>query len=339
MLNGKAQLYLIAGVVAGVVLACTVRNVLQSGAFWLVPDLKEDVKLLSSQKENCLRSTEVVHVFNASHGHTAEAMPACVAKSALNLSLWWTIGPGEAAAAIVDEQADALRTSGLLQDLDSVNFWASDYVKFTVGSAKYSPADLPQQAWYQRLFGHHSDLLGKLWPVALSASAVRFWSARERTYEFPALEAAQQFCRTVGDPRRHAIAYIHTKASWHSTSYTQTQWRWMMQHFVLWRYRGCVRHLACGFHTCGPALYPGDSFAGSHYAGNFWWARCDYVRAAPDVRPSLEDLLSPVQGLGRWIAEGWLLGHALSVNRTSYHKSCWKAVWCNALLPDEAQEC
>lgn len=217
-----------------------------------------------------------------------------------------------------------MRSSGLLGQVDAVFVWARDYQTSVVPSQAYSQEDLKGQEWFKELFRRHSDLWSKLRPLPLSAEALRWWMAHEKSYEFPVLEAAHQYCREAGGLRRHAIAYVHTKGSFNSNP-SQDVWRQVMSHFVISRYRDCLHHLDCGYATCGALLHGTvlESLkSGLMYAGNFWWASCDFVRKVKTPRPSEEDFRSTRGDKGRYLAELWVLSGARGVNAT-YHKSCW----------------
>jgi len=235
-----------------------------------------------------------------------------------NLSLWWTIGPGEKTPSIIDEQVTLMRSSGILRQVDAVYAWAYDYHRSIAPSQAYSQENLQEQKWFRQLFQKHSDLWSKLRPLPLSAEATSWWMQHEKSYEFPVLEAAHDVCRAAGgEGRRHAVAYVHTKGSWNAGAH-RDKWRHVMNHFVISRYRDCLHHLGCGYATCGALLY-GEALM---YAGNFWWARCDYLRRLRPPRPSEADLGSAAPDKGRYLAELWVLSGAQGWG-ASFHKSCW----------------
>ena len=68
-----------------------------------------------------------------------------------------------------------------------------------------------------------------------------------------------------------------------------------------------------------------------HYSGNFWWARCDYVRRLRPLRAELLDLTTHTPRTdpprGRYLAEWWI-GSIVGRNATRgdapvRFKNCW----------------
>ena len=64
-----------------------------------------------------------------------------------------------------------------------------------------------------------------------------------------------------------------------------------MHHFNVHKYKSCVAALTKGASTCGTELLTWENnettsymTAGIYfYAGNFWWARCEYINKLPDI--------------------------------------------------------
>lgn len=115
-----------------------------------------------------------------------------------------------------------------------------------------------------------------------------------------------------------AIFYAHTKGAW-SRSELARQWRVSMTHDTVTRWRECVEALQT-HQTAGPYWLKSPELEHQQhqhfFAGNFWWARSDYVRT-----------LEPV-GLGdRYQAEGWigLKNPTAHVMREGY--SYWGNFW------------
>ena len=83
------------------------------------------------------------------------------------------------------------------------------------------------------------------------------------------------------------VAYLHDKGVRRSPEdvtifLRQWDWRRLHEYFMVEVPQGCFKALEEGFHTCGAAA--SAITAGSsrlHYAGNFWWARCDYINTLP----------------------------------------------------------
>lgn len=115
-----------------------------------------------------------------------------------------------------------------------------------------------------------------------------------------------------------AIFYAHTKGAW-SQSALADAWRISMTYDTVTRWRACVDALA-RVQAAGP--YWLTSHEPEHkehryfFAGNFWWARADYLRTLP--RPLTAT---------RFQAEGWVgLGDPTVSNmREGY--SYWGNFW------------
>jgi len=94
-----------------------------------------------------------------------------------------------------------------------------------------------------------------------------------------------------------AVFYAHTKGA-SSQSELARQWRVSMTHDTVTRWRECITALDT-VDAAGP--YWLKSWEPEHkdhkyfFAGNFWWARSDYIRT-----------LSPVSVSNRYQAEGWI---------------------------------
>lgn len=92
-------------------------------------------------------------------------------------------------------------------------------------------------------------------------------------FEYPTLVELHQ--HSIANPGDYVL-YIHTKGvrEEQGDRWFRGQWRrWMMWHVVT-RWRECVKLLDEGYDTVGAWWHTEPH---PHYAGNFWWARCDYV--------------------------------------------------------------
>jgi hypothetical protein len=85
------------------------------------------------------------------------------------------------------------------------------------------------------------------------------------------------------------VAYMHDKGARDSApshlNYALRQWDWRRLHeyFLLEVPQGCLTALGEGrLDTCGVDWLGDAEFRHGHYSGNFWWARCDWVRSLPD---------------------------------------------------------
>jgi hypothetical protein len=90
------------------------------------------------------------------------------------------------------------------------------------------------------------------------------------------------FCKSNPD---YKVLYIHSKGCSHGTNspyYNNiNSWRTYLEHFVIDNWKRCV-DLLDSYDTVGTeweelAWIAGDFIHLPHYAGNFWWARADYI--------------------------------------------------------------
>lgn len=123
-------------------------------------------------------------------------------------------------------------------------------------------------------------------PGIVVAEAETGWEqvTLEKLYEFSKLDNG-------------AIFYAHTKGAW-SRSELAKRWRVSMTHDTVTRWRECLTALE-SFDATGPYWIksPAEEHKEHHhfFAGNFWWARSDYIRQ-----------LEPVRMDTRFRAEGWI---------------------------------
>ena len=136
----------------------------------------------------------------------------------------------------------------------------------------------------------------------------------ETGWEQVTLKAVHDFSQTD----QGAIFYAHTKGAW-SQSELAKQWRVSMTHDTVTRWQECVEALHT-HQTAGPYWLESNEPEHKHhehfFAGNFWWARSDYVRT-----------LDPVETDTRYQAEGWigLKDPTAHVMREGY--SYWGNFW------------
>jgi hypothetical protein len=95
-------------------------------------------------------------------------------------------------------------------------------------------------------------------------------------YEFPGIEKVQEIA--AKDPKAK-ILYMHSKGvTYGGSPYEKNinQWRRFMEYFNVTKWKNCVAALdevdACGVDYSLSAL---NIYC---FAGNFWWARGDYVK-------------------------------------------------------------
>ena len=92
------------------------------------------------------------------------------------------------------------------------------------------------------------------------------------------------------------IFYIHTKGVTHINSIPQTDWRHMMEYFVLTKYEVCLQELEKS-DIVGTNWHLGRGYMGAHskkaggievtphFSGNFWWSNTKYLRTLPPLFP------------------------------------------------------
>ena len=115
-----------------------------------------------------------------------------------------------------------------------------------------------------------------------------------------------------------AIFYAHTKGAW-SKSELARQWRVSMTHDTVTRWQECVTALQV-VEAAGPywlkSWEPEHADHDFFFAGNFWWARSDYVRT-----------LDPVGVENRYQAEGWIGLKQPTVKNMRDGYSFWGNFW------------
>lgn len=132
------------------------------------------------------------------------------------------------------------------------------------------------------------------------------------TSELDTLTALHDYC--VAHPQA-VVSYIHGKGTRHpaETDFTRfsRQWDWRRLHlyFLVEMPQGCLAALASGnYDACGVNKRRSAFFTDQprpHYNGNFWWARCEYVRSLP--RPYESPLLQgPSKEDPTYAPEMWL---------------------------------
>jgi hypothetical protein len=108
-------------------------------------------------------------------------------------------------------------------------------------------------------------------------------SPDETFFEAATLTMLKAFCDAPGRAPHALVYYFHSKGvtRWHDPLKLRRveDWRAFMEAALFEQPQGCLWSLLYnGSSTCGVNFSP-DPHA--HFAGNFWWARCDYVRTLP----------------------------------------------------------
>ena len=108
------------------------------------------------------------------------------------------------------------------------------------------------------------------------------------------------------------VLYFHDKGSYHTNRWNE-EFRHNLNCYTLTP--GCISALKKGFDTCGMRATPLPFI---HYSGNFWWARCDYIKKLIDPMSfytnetfvRLTNRLNPCVNNGlRYFAEAWVGSH------------------------------
>lgn len=150
---------------------------------------------------------------------------------------------------VVDEQLDALQTTGLQR----CPMW--------VGLAG---ADEESLAW----------LVRRLRPFnVVEMSVHRHLDA----YERPTMRMLERRAKEVKEET--PILYFHTKGLKDGKNTHKERWRYLMMREVVLKYRQCLGHLLDGADAVGVdwRAMVGRGGTISHFSGNFWWARSSYV--------------------------------------------------------------
>lgn len=101
-----------------------------------------------------------------------------------------------------------------------------------------------------------------------------------------------------------AVLYCHTKGAYDQSS-MRARWRQSMIRRVIWPWTHNLNILssgdvdAVGCHWLTPQVYPGmvsDEISG-FFGGNFWMARCDYLRTLPEC--GTDDRFDAERWIGR----------------------------------------
>lgn len=114
----------------------------------------------------------------------------------------------------------------------------------------------------------------------------------ENLYEGQTMSQLYQYCLNNDG----YVFYFHNKGMSSYGTHIPTglkDWRHYMQYFNIERWEDCVEKLDEGYDCCGVSWIKredlagnipteGKRYIGNHFSGNFWWARCDYIKRLPD---------------------------------------------------------
>lgn len=94
--------------------------------------------------------------------------------------------------------------------------------------------------------------------------------------EIPTIRTLKEFVDSSTEPCN--ILYLHLKGTG-NFRLGQHDWCDLMLHFNVIRWREAVDILNEGYDTCGVNWNANHEYP--HYAGNFWWARSEYLKSLP----------------------------------------------------------
>jgi hypothetical protein len=114
------------------------------------------------------------------------------------------------------------------------------------------------------------------------------------------------------------VFYAHTKGAWSNSNFA-TQWRLSMTEDTVTRWQECVKGLDEA-QCVGPFWISSvdERHAGHKYffAGNFWWARTDYLATLPRLKNE-----------HRFQAEGWIGLKDPKIINLGKDEPAWEAFW------------
>lgn len=100
---------------------------------------------------------------------------------------------------------------------------------------------------------------------------------KESRSEYPTMNLLREFC--MNHPGWN-ICYHHTKGVSHAND-CYRRWRKCMENSVIVHWRDCVAKVENGFDTVGAHWFKNANQ--QYWAGNFWWAKSDYIASLPPI--------------------------------------------------------
>lgn len=177
--------------------------------------------------------------------------PVIGSRPAKKIVGFWHIGAIGDWRRIIDEQYSKMRRSGLYDASDRI------VVGFIGGRDREQELGIP---------------------ILTDPKFDVFSTERLADYEFPTL--ARLWQEAQESEESFLCYYLHTKGA--SLAATPRQaaadaWRRYMEYFNVEKWQDCAEILN-RHETCGVELQCEDS----HYSGNFWWARSEYIKKLPN---------------------------------------------------------
>ena len=145
-------------------------------------------------------------------------------------------------------------------------------------------------------------------------------SVNSAPWEAAAIELVAGHCSSADPGIERLVFYMHTKGvTWYRPNWLVhfgryrnyapvLYWRKYLEYFIIQHPHWCLAALAGGAGTCGVDLH--TCGVPPHYSGNFWFARCDYVRTLPSSVQS--DKYDTTE---MWIGQGMVKSAASDLNR------------------------
>jgi hypothetical protein len=98
-------------------------------------------------------------------------------------------------------------------------------------------------------------------------------------FEVPTLSDLRKRCAKW--KRRYYILYIHHKGASKPDNLAVDDWRRLMCHFNITKWKDCFNKLKKGYDTAGVNWIDTGN---KHFSGNFWWARSEYIEKLPQLK-------------------------------------------------------
>ena len=165
--------------------------------------------------------------------------------------------------AISFEQATLLETTGLLDVVDSAEFFI-----------QYDEKNYDWLKWK--------------WKDRNNINFHFYGEEYKEWYEATTENYLQEFCHTTDE--EYYICHITHKGCSHPEG-GHHNWRRYMQYWNIERWRDCVQKLDEGYETCGAAFLSEDQYP--FYAGNFYWAKTSYLKRCKRLKTPAENNYQP----------------------------------------------
>lgn len=96
-----------------------------------------------------------------------------------------------------------------------------------------------------------------------------------KDYEFPTLEFIEN------DIDDGDIIFYFNGLGVTDNSIYKKSWRKYLTYFNIYRFEECIKSLNDGFDCCGVDWRTNPV---PHFSGNFWWAKCSYLKKLPEIK-------------------------------------------------------